>query len=87
MGRTLPHSRSQELEADRLGLLFMARAGYDPRKAMAFWRRFQAYNQEHGGSRVEFLSTHPLDESRVAELECALPQALREYRPPAGRGP
>lgn len=87
VGRALPHSRSQELEADQLGLLYMARAGYDPRKAVAFWRRFQAYNQERGGSRVEFLSTHPLDDRRIAQIEAYLPQALRAYRGAEGSEP
>jgi predicted Zn-dependent protease len=80
VGRALPHSRSQELEADRLGLLYMARAGYDPRKAVEFWRRFQAYTEERGGEPIEFLSTHPLDGRRIAELASHLPEAERQYQ-------
>ncbi len=76
---SLPYSRTQELEADHLGLLYMARAGYDPREAIAFWRRFQAYGQQHGGKPPEFLSTHPMDSRRIAQLERLMPQALTEY--------
>jgi predicted Zn-dependent protease len=80
LGVTLPHSRAQELEADRLGLIYMARAGYDPRQAVAFWRRFAAYQAQRGGGQpIEFLSTHPLDETRIRALEGFMPQALAEY--------
>lgn len=79
----LPHSRGQELEADRLGLLYMARAGFDPRAALAFWKRFADYKNKHGGGKqVAFLSTHPLDEQRIAQIEGLLPQAEMEYRKP-----
>ncbi|MDH3671352.1 MAG: M48 family metallopeptidase [Gammaproteobacteria bacterium] len=76
---SLPHSRKQELEADHLGLLYMARGGYDPREALSFWERFSAYGKQSGGRSVEFLSTHPLDERRMAELEKLMPQALQDY--------
>jgi metalloendopeptidase OMA1, mitochondrial len=79
LGVMLPYSRTQELEADRIGLLYMARAGYDPREAIAFWKRFQAYNAKRGGGTPEFLSTHPLDNNRIAQLQKFLPQALAEY--------
>lgn len=80
LGVVLPHSRAQELEADRLGLLYMARAGYDPRKAVAFWQRFGAYQEQRGeGRSIEFLSTHPLDQTRIRALEEFMPQALAEY--------
>lgn len=80
LGVTLPHSRAQELEADRLGLLYMARAGYDPREAVAFWRRFSAYQARQGsGQPLEFLSTHPLDETRIRALESHMPEAMAEY--------
>ena len=80
VGWTLPHSRSQESEADHLGLLYMARAGYDPRAAVDFWKRFGAYNQQHGDQHWEFLSTHPLDAKRVTALEELLPTAMVEYQ-------
>lgn len=79
VGWTLPHSRQQESEADRLGIIYMARAGYDPRNAVEFWKRFAAHNQQRGGQGWEFLSTHPLDERRIADLEALMPQALSEY--------
>ena len=85
VGLLLPYSRTQELEADRIGLLYMARAGFDPREAVAFWKRFQAYNTKRGGRPPEFLSTHPLDNNRVAQLEKYLPQALAEYQRATGR--
>jgi predicted Zn-dependent protease len=84
LGRTLPHSRSQELEADRLGMLYMARAGYNPREAIEFWKRFKAWNDQRGGSPPEFLSTHPLDSRRIKQLEELLPEAMEEYRKHGG---
>jgi predicted Zn-dependent protease len=87
LGVMLPYSRTQELEADELGLLFMARAGYDPREAIAFWKRFAAYNAKRGGAPPEFLSTHPLDQRRIAQLERLMPRAIAEYdRARAQRG-
>lgn len=79
VGVMLPYSRKQELEADYIGLLFMARAGYDPRESVAFWKRFAEANQARGGKPKEFLSTHPLDETRIKQLEERMPQALAEY--------
>lgn len=77
---TLPFSRQHELEADYLGLLYMARAGYDPREAESFWRRFSDYAKEKGaGARIEFLSTHPTDERRISQIRGLLPRALEEY--------
>jgi metalloendopeptidase OMA1, mitochondrial len=84
VGWTLPHSRAQELEADRLGLVYMARAGYDPRQAVEFWKRFASYNQQQGGQGWQFLSTHPVDTVRIAELEKQLPQAITEYQSHGG---
>ena len=83
VGRELPHSRRQESEADHLGLIYMARAGYNPAAAVAFWERFAEYNRQHGGSRTAwFLRTHPLDEVRIKQLKEWLPDVQREYRPP-----
>jgi predicted Zn-dependent protease len=83
LGVALPHSRGQELEADHLGLLYMARAGYEPREALAFWKRFAEYNNKHGGGKqVEFLSTHPLDDQRIRQIEGLIPQAEMEFRKP-----
>jgi len=83
VGRELPHSRDQESEADYLGLLYMARAGYDPAEAVEFWKRFKAYNEARGGgSTLWFLRTHPLDDKRIQDLNSHLPEAKREYRGP-----
>jgi predicted Zn-dependent protease len=84
VGLMLPHSRQQELEADHLGLIYMARAGYDPRQAIAFWKRFADYAAGQGGRPLAFLSTHPLDKARIAQLESELPQALAEYQKAGG---
>lgn len=81
LGVALPHSRAQEAEADEIGLLYMARAGYDPRASVAFWERFAEYNQSHGGSGTAwFMSTHPTDEARIQNLKKLLPQAEVEYQ-------
>ena len=83
LGVALPHSRGQELEADHLGVLYMARAGYEPRAALAFWKRFAEYKNKHGGGKqVEFLSTHPLDDQRIRQIEGLIPQAEMEFRKP-----
>lgn len=77
LGLILPFSRSQESEADQIGLMLMARAGYDPRAAVDLWRNFAAA----GGSRPpEFLSTHPAPGSRIDNLNALMPQALAEYQ-------
>jgi len=83
LGVALPHSRGQELEADHLGVLYMARAGYEPREALAFWKRFAEYKNKHGGGKqIEFLSTHPLDDQRIRQIEGLIPQAGMEFRKP-----
>jgi metalloendopeptidase OMA1, mitochondrial len=80
VGVLLPFSRKQESEADYIGLLYMARAGYDPTAAVAFWERFAEYNRQHGGSQgLSFLRTHPLDEQRIQSLKAELPKARAEY--------
>jgi predicted Zn-dependent protease len=76
-GLILPYSRNQELEADSIGLINMARAGYDPRAAIKLWQNMQAA----GDRAPEFLSTHPAPESRIAALEAKMPEALSYYRP------
>lgn len=78
IGMILPYSRLQESEADRLGLIFMALAGYDPHKAPAFWRRMSSVNA--GSSAPEFLSTHPANETRIRTLEEHMSEAMRFYR-------
>jgi predicted Zn-dependent protease len=77
-GVLLPNSRKQESEADRLGLTFMAMAGYDPAKAVDFWTRMAA--QSKAGGTPEFLSTHPSDATRINDIKKYLPEALAYYR-------
>ena len=76
-GFVLPYSRKHESEADHVGLLFMAEAGYDPREAPRFWERFAQY--KGGEAQAEFLSTHPSDERRSAELRELLAEAVPIY--------
>ena len=78
VGVLLPYSRIQESEADRLGLIFMAMAGYDPHEAVDFWKRMAAVKK--GESPPEFLSTHPADKKRIADIEQLLPEAMGYYR-------
>jgi predicted Zn-dependent protease len=73
----LPYSRTQESEADRIGLILMAKAGYDPRQAVPFWQRMA----NSGGSRPpELLSTHPAPETRIRQIEALMPEAMSYYR-------
>ncbi len=76
VGLLLPFSRAQETQADSIGLMLMARAGYNPEEAPRFWRRFQSAGK---GAIPELLSTHPADERRAANLVDLLPQAERYY--------
>ena len=76
----LPHSRMQESEADHVGLRYMARAGYDPEAAVAFWQRFAEANKGGGGTPW-FLRTHPVDQKRIAQLKEWMPEAKAQYRP------
>lgn len=76
-GVMLPFSREHELEADKLGLIFMAMSGYDPQTAIAFWERMSSM----GGSKPpEFMSTHPSDARRIDKIKEALPEALKYYK-------
>lgn len=82
VGFELPYSRAHESEADYMGLIYMARAGYDPQQAVAFWQRFAAFNRQQGGSQgLSFLRTHPVDEKRIADLQAAMPKVKAEFRP------
>lgn len=78
IGVVLPFSRTQESEADRLGLIFMAMAGYNPNAAVNFWTRMS--QSKTGGSPPEFLSTHPSDKTRIANLKKYMPEALQYYK-------
>jgi predicted Zn-dependent protease len=78
VGVLLPYNRLQESEADELGLIFMAVAGYDPREAIDFWQRMD--QQAAGGGTPEFLSTHPSHATRISELRRHMQEALAYYR-------
>lgn len=75
-GILLPYSRKQELEADQLGLIFMAMAGYDPSQAADFWIRMS----QQGSSTPEFMSTHPSDNTRIQQIQKDLPEAMKYYK-------
>ncbi len=77
-GAMLPYSRQHESEADHMGLIFMAMAGYDPQQAPVFWERMSAGG---GGKPPEFMSTHPSDATRVRELNEHMAEAMQFYRP------
>lgn len=79
MGVMLPFSRLHESEADRLGLIFMAMAGYDPNKAVDFWQRMA--DMKGGQAPPEFLSTHPSDNTRIRQIRERLPEAMKYYKP------
>lgn len=79
VGVLLPFSRLHESEADHLGLIFMSMAGYDPHEAPKFWRRMAAATGNDDGA-LEFLSTHPSDETRIKELEEKIPEAMSYYK-------
>ena len=73
-GVMLPFSRKQELEADKMGLIFMAMAGYDVNQAIPFWERMAQMSSQ---KPLEFMSTHPSDETRIAKIKAAIPEALK----------
>ena len=80
VGFILPMSRAQESEADRIGLVLMALAGYDPREAITVWERMRAANA--GTKRqAEWLSTHPADTTRINDIRGWVNQAMKYYRP------
>ncbi|MGK6353221.1 M48 family metallopeptidase [Parapedobacter sp. DT-150] len=77
----LNYSRNQESEADRLGLVFMAMAGYNPNEAIGFWERMaQAKQSQGGGAPPEFLSTHPSDARRISNIQKLIPEAMAYYK-------
>ena len=80
---SLPFSRSQESEADHIGLVYMARAGYDPHEAVAFWKRMLRASK--GKEPPEFASDHPSDQHRIERVQGWLPEAERAYKPAQAR--
>ena len=82
-GVMLPYSRKNESEADHLGLVFAAMAGYNPQAAIPFWQRMSA----SGAQKVpEFMSTHPSDATRVSQLQKLMPEAMKYYQPASSQG-
>ena len=77
LGAILPYSRLQEGEADHLGLIFMAMAGYDPNGAIEFWQRM---SQNAGAKPPEFLSTHPSDANRIRKIKSEIKEAMKYYK-------
>lgn len=76
----LPHSRQMELEADHIGTIYMAKAGYDPRNAVTLWEKMASL-KEGGGSQPTFLSTHPSDDKRIDRLNARMDEYLSYYQP------
>ncbi|NWK54740.1 M48 family metallopeptidase [Verrucomicrobiaceae bacterium N1E253] len=78
---TLPFSRKQEYESDKIGAIYMAKAGYDPRQAVELWKKLDAYHsQKNKTPQPEYLRTHPLDQSRIRALEEFMPVAMQHYK-------
>jgi len=76
VGVILPFSRQNEYEADYMGLIFMAMAGYDPHESIPFWQRMAS---KGGTKQPEFLSTHPVDQNRIDRLKQKMPDAMAYY--------
>lgn len=90
LGRVLPHSRNNESESDRMGAIYAARAGYDPRASISFWQKMLTEKQRAAGGKAAgglsaLLSTHPADEKRIADLKALMPQVLPIYEQNRGR--
>ena len=73
----LRYSRDNETEADHMGLIFAAMAGYDPQTAIPFWQRMSASSK---GAPMEFLSSHPSDAARIKNIQGWMPEALKYYK-------
>ena len=76
LGVMLPHSRTQEYEADHIGLVLAAKAGYNPQSALAFWEKFS----KSGQASPEYLSTHPAPANRINEIRALLPTTMPIYQ-------
>jgi predicted Zn-dependent protease len=79
VGVLLPYSRLHENEADRMGLIFMAMAGFNPNEAVSFWERMSAASK--GPRPLELLSTHPADSTRINNIKKLIPEAMQYYKP------
>ena len=78
-GASAKYSREHESEADHLGIIFAAMAGYDPQTAVSFWQRM---SQATGGGSTSWLSTHPSDATRIKQIQGWMPEALKYYKTP-----
>jgi predicted Zn-dependent protease len=90
VGVVLPHSRANETEADRMGIVYAARAGYDPRAAVSFWQKMTRQKEaaDKAGNKVSALfSTHPADAQRIADLQALMPQVVPLYEANRARFP
>ncbi len=76
VGIVLPYSRLHENEADHIGLILMAKAGYAPRSAIGFWEKM---TQQNKGGSPKFLSTHPIAQIRINNIKALIPEALQYY--------
>ena len=89
VGVALPHSRGNESEADKMGAIYAARAGYDPRASVTFWQKMLAQKQAAGGKPGEkvsaLMSTHPADEKRIADLKALMPSVVPIYEQNRGK--
>jgi predicted Zn-dependent protease len=81
VGVLLPWGRAQESEADHLGLILMAKAGYDPHAARDLWIRMAEMSSKSSGKPPEFLSTHPSEATRITQIEAWMPEAMQYYKP------
>ena len=77
LGVMLPFSREQEYEADQIGLILMAKAGYDPKASLTFWNKFK--NLQSYGPLEEFFATHPMGEKRLEEIKALMPEVMQIY--------
>ncbi|MEO7600371.1 MAG: M48 family metallopeptidase [Opitutus sp.] len=76
----LPHSRRNETEADHMGVVFAANAGYNPEAAIGFWQKMSQQKAGSAGTMEKFLSTHPADAQRIADLQALMPQVMPIYQ-------
>ncbi|MBI4052198.1 MAG: M48 family metallopeptidase [Elusimicrobia bacterium] len=81
LGVILPFSRSHEAEADHIGLILMAKAGYDPGEAVNFWKRMEESSKDPNAPLAKFFSTHPSHGDRIKDIQSWIPEALSHYKP------